>query len=693
MLAGGGGWMSDQRSKIFCQNTGMQESQWIAGVGDNFGTYSYSRDITSIAPDTLFSGSNLTFEMWAVRTYNGNHPDCGTLVNRVVANTWTIKVYFNEPSSNIKIGKDTSAMLDLNSTTKGFLMPRMTSNQRDAIINPAEGLQVYNLDDYHNYLYDGEQWVRMNHVVAQNSYEIPGNTWTNKSPFAGDARHEAVAFSIGNYGYVGTGNVFKKDFWEYNSTSNIWTQKADFGGEGRREAVGFSIGNKGYIGTGLTASGLVNDVWEYNPITNQWTSKAPYPGSPVSNAVAFSLNNKGYIGTGSNTGGYTKAFYEYDPSVNTWTQKTDFAGTAREAAVAFSIDNKGYIGTGYDGTYNRDLYAYDPITNTWTAKALMPAGSQRYEAVGFAIGKKGYIATGYAGTRKKDLWEYDPVSNTYTPKANLPSLETYKAIAFSIGDNGFVGVGNDINGSQKEFCQFTPVPVTVYEYLEEYPADAEKYSDHAWTRQGNTITTTDENVQVKIQGNLEVTGNIHNGLRFPNMYQNDKINLYDVPVYNSFFGFGVSENTLRYQVPSINDAHKFYAGNTNIFTIHGNGNATLTGSFYASNIICNSDATLKYKVTPILHSMSNIMALQGYYYHWKDESKSTTLQSGLIAQDVEKIYPHLVQKNHEGLLSVNYLGLIPELIEAIKEKKKENDDLRATLESRIKALESTLDHD
>jgi len=40
---------------------------------------------------------------------------------------------------------DPSAKLDVSSTTKGFLLPRMTTSQRNAISNPAEGLLIYNI--------------------------------------------------------------------------------------------------------------------------------------------------------------------------------------------------------------------------------------------------------------------------------------------------------------------------------------------------------------------------------------------------------------------------------------------------------------------------------------------------------------------------------------------------------------------
>ncbi|MBT7397187.1 MAG: hypothetical protein HN778_20345, partial [Prolixibacteraceae bacterium] len=53
-----------------------------------------------------------------------------------------------------------SAILDLNSTSKGFLPPRLTKAEITAIVNPENGLQVYNIDDNRFYFFDGvdEQW-------------------------------------------------------------------------------------------------------------------------------------------------------------------------------------------------------------------------------------------------------------------------------------------------------------------------------------------------------------------------------------------------------------------------------------------------------------------------------------------------------------------------------------------------------
>src|SRR5439155_24889907 len=101
-------------------------------------------------------------------------------------------------------------------------------------------------------------------------YDPTANSWIEKADFRGTARDWATGFSIGSKGYIGTGHFYDgndhyyKDFFEYDAASNTWTQKADFGGTGKAEAVGFSMGSKGYIGTGFDGS-YTNDFWEYTP--------------------------------------------------------------------------------------------------------------------------------------------------------------------------------------------------------------------------------------------------------------------------------------------------------------------------------------------------------------------------------------------------------------------------------------------
>lgn len=55
----------------------------------------------------------------------------------------------------------TTALLEMNSTTQGFLPPRMTTTQRDAIASPAEGLMIYNTTAHEPQFWNGTAWMGM----------------------------------------------------------------------------------------------------------------------------------------------------------------------------------------------------------------------------------------------------------------------------------------------------------------------------------------------------------------------------------------------------------------------------------------------------------------------------------------------------------------------------------------------------
>ena len=105
--------------------------------------------------------------------------------------------------------------------------------------------------------------------------------------------------------------------------------------------------------------------------------------------------------------------------------------------------------------------------------------------------------------------------------------------------------------------------------------------------------------------------------------------------------------------------------------IEYNGNATLAGS-----LTQNSDARLKTNIQPLTSCLQNLQQLSGYTYNWKDNTRDNDLQIGVLAQEVQKIYPQLVKTSVDGTLSVNYSGLVPVLIEGMKEQQKQIDELK-----------------
>lgn len=119
------------------------------------------------------------------------------------------------------------------------------------------------------------------------------------------------------------------------------------------------------------------------------------------------------------------------------------------------------------------------------------------------------------------------------------------------------------------------------------------------------------------------------------------------------------------------------------------GNVYVSGNVTANAGFINSDQRLKHKFTSLENSLTGLRQLNGYHYYWKDQERDQSLQTGLIAQEVEKLFPELIQKDEKGFLSVNYVGLIPHLIEAIKDLKTENESLQSDI-SEIKSLVAKL---
>jgi hypothetical protein len=108
-----------------------------------------------------------------------------------------------------------------------------------------------------------------------------------------------------------------------------------------------------------------------------------------------------------------------------------------------------------------------------------------------------------------------------------------------------------------------------------------------------------------------------------------------------------------------------------------------TISVYATS---TSDLFLKRDLEPIEGALSKVMQLQGYRYFWKDWNPSKSAHIGLLAQDLEKILPEAVSVHRDpkaavgetiDTLGVDYLQVIPLLVEAIKEQQKQIEQLRS----------------
>ena len=135
-------------------------------------------------------------------------------------------------AQNVAINNDgtsaaSSAMLDVKSTTKGFMMPRLTSAQRGAIVSPALGLLVFDTDTKTIWAYNGSAWANLS-SAGGGSFTLP---YENSIAIAGSA------FKLTNTG---------------NAIEGITTGVSSSGIRG----IATSNGSNGVVGLGTASNGV-----------------------------------------------------------------------------------------------------------------------------------------------------------------------------------------------------------------------------------------------------------------------------------------------------------------------------------------------------------------------------------------------------------------------------------------------------
>jgi hypothetical protein len=150
---------------------------------------------------------------------------------------------------------------------------------------------------------------------------------------------------------------------------------------------------------------------------------------------------------------------------------------------------------------------------------------------------------------------------------------------------------------------------------------------------------------------------------------------------------------------------RFYINGSERMKIKSSGNMDLTGSLTQGT----SDRRLKDNLTVISDAIKKVNTLSGYEYDWKAPAPLTGHDVGLIAQEVQAVYPEAVKpapfdrkvnadgeevsKSGKNYLTVQYEKLVPLLVQAIKEQQQQIDAQKAEIKSltaRLEALEAYL---
>jgi hypothetical protein len=218
-----------------------------------------------------------------------------------------------------------------------------------------------------------------------------------------------------------------------------------------------------------------------------------------------------------------------------------------------------------------------------------------------------------------------------------------------------------------------------------------------------------DDVVVRVEGQLLVEGNgSYDGgeLRFRNQAGDD----FATPIFLRRSDAVPNQRALQIAIgPSTQLANRFAIGTVDgedikeNFVVLSNGNTgigtrspvdklTIAGDLRVSGLsrkpgggawTSSSDIRLKKEVTPLSDALEKVLKLRGIRFEWKEPEKMGDLrgpQMGLVAQDVEKVFPEWVSEDPEGYRELTVRGFEALAVEAIRDLKKQVDDLKEQID-------------
>ena len=626
-----------------------------------------------------------------------------TMVFLAIATSYSYaQIAINENSSD----PDPSAMLDITSTNKGILLPRMTTTERENINNPADGLLVFDNETQTFWYFENNRWNEIRNgsesISVDDLTEMADETNLGCPTQLGNidlGLGPQVVTVVGNYAYIYDNNDDELVIIDISDPSNP-TQTSLF--EVGRDTDDLIIqGNYLYFRDNNRDSLFVVDISDPNIPTI--ASKIEVEGA-LSEGIVLNGNYL-YLANSNNTDNL-EIINIADPlnpvseDLSTISSRPD--GVALLNNYVYTVSNSG-----------DDLTVFDASTpNTLVEIANIYAGAGPRAITG--SGDYIYIAD----LSEDKVRSYD-VSNPSTPIV-LDSINlTFGEGRMSIeGDILLVQVDN-IGFRVLDISDPTNLAV-ISTYSQEEPEDAVLFNDHVYLVDEETddlrifslfcdqeITTNTQTGELQstntlwyptgagiATNNSVAVGNIPLNLESDNQEDSDQAGngyLISPWVYTSAIQgevatstfddpptillgsdnnisdsgeihFVISGNSVmmvdnndRVGVGTTNPSYKFQVGES------GDGTEARANAWETF-----SDRRLKRNFQLIDQPLEKLKSLNGYYYYWKADKADQSRQVGVIAQEVEAILPEIVGTDDEGIKSVDYAKITALLIESNK---------------------------
>ncbi|HOZ79188.1 MAG TPA: hypothetical protein PLY34_14440 [Ferruginibacter sp.] len=197
----------------------------------------------------------------------------------------------------------TSAQLDITSTNKGLLMPRLTTAQRTAIANPANGLMVYDTNLSAFWFYNGSSWssvagsaasqwmVNGNNIYNSNSGNVGIGTAAPLARLTVDSSI-MVDEANSNEGLLDRGALY------FGSDKKVGITRSFLSGNAGRNSLGFYTGNLRRVtidSTGQVGIGTNNPLQALHVAGSAYLSGSLGIGSTTPNYAFENLGGRNYM--------------------------------------------------------------------------------------------------------------------------------------------------------------------------------------------------------------------------------------------------------------------------------------------------------------------------------------------------------------------------------------------------------------
>ena len=533
-----------------------------------------------------------------------------------------------------------SAMFDITSTSKGILIPRLTTNQRTTIPSPATGLLVYDTDINSFMFYNGAAWTFLAPAAAPggNEWKVLGNAGTDPTiDFLGTTDNQPLIFKTNN-SYTGKMDPINKNYFiGHNAGLGNTTGHSNI-------AVGVAALKNNTIKTNIVAIG---DSALYNNVASGTTavgSKALYSNTNGQNNSAF-----GFEALKDNSAGFNNsAFGNLALTDNSIGFRNSAFGHAALRSNTEGLNNCAFG----DSSLYSNLVGLNNIAVGKSALKISTASNNIAVGVHALLNTTGgqNIAIG-TGALEAVTTGFSNTAIGHLATVGSPTIANSTAIgafaqvnaSHSIVLGSITGV-NGASSTTKVGIGTTTPAVRLHV-------------------QGGTDATLFSNSGIFVVGQIDSTNIV---------MDNEEINARDngaiAPLYlQTNGGFLKLGNNLapNYLLElSTNSAGK---PGSNTWTIV-------------------SDARLKKDIKEFKDGLAIIKQINPVWFRYNGDAgiKDTTQFVGILAQDIKKIAPYMINENKykdEKGVQTNYLNydgnaMTYILINAIKELQQEIEDLK-----------------